>query len=336
MLNQYVVARIRVKEGSRLVFGKVHEIAKGVAYISGAKDSHIPQLKTSYEAPVKDVVAILGDNPAAGKVYGFDASHCLKGKVPHDFFGDICFFYKPSKEVKAKLVQAFDEAATIFKKAGFDFPDHGVWEIYSPEVSGKWAGHYKHSKNPEKNPHRFAISPEKMGASDYTYVILHELAHYVEFSFLRNSPKLQAAWIRLYNTSIKPQTIKKDVSQHLLDILLAGEDRPSDLRGQLEEEHKNAFNWIVRQIKADHNVSLYELDILFEAQCKDEIKTLWPLRSLAKKELAPIVSEYATTNVRELFAESAAFYWTKKKLPQNVHSLFEKTLSYARTQVGKD
>jgi len=333
MLNQYVVARVRTKEGSKLVFGKVHELAKGIAYLTGAKDAHIPHLKTSYEVPVKEVVAVLNDNVPSGKIWGFDVDSCLKGKVPHDFFGDIAFFYKPTKEVKAKLITAFDDAAKVFTKAGFSFPDECVWEIYSPETSGKWAGRYKHSKHPDKNPHRLQIAPEKH--NDNLYVILHELAHHVDFSFLQKAPKLQAAWIRLYNTSIKPQTIRKDVSQSLLDLLIDGEDRPSDFKGQLEEEQRNAFNWIIRQIKADHSVGIFELDTLFEAQCKDEIKTLWPLRTLAKKELAPIVSEYATTNVKELIAESFSFYWTKKKLPSKVHDLVEKTLSYAKTQVEK-
>lgn len=38
----------------------------------------------------------------------------------------------------------------------------------------------------------------------------------------------------------------------------------------------------------------------------------------------------ATLNVKELFAECFAFYMTKRKLPEKVVKLLEKSISYAK------
>ena len=182
-------------------------------------------------------------------------------------------------------------------------------------------------------PHRFQIKPETVPATEYVYVILHEFAHYLHREFMTGA-KLNAAWIRLFNTSIKLLTIKRDQSMRLLTALIQGEEKPSDFKSGLDDENKLAFNWIIRTIKADHAISLAELDILFEADFKDEIEALWPDKTLNKKDLAPIVSEYATTSPPELIAESFAFHLTKRSLPAPITKLMEKSISYARAKAG--
>jgi hypothetical protein len=68
---------------------------------------------------------------------------------------------------------------------------------------------------------------------------------------------------------------------------------------------------------------------------KDDIRGLWPLRNIPRKELAPIVSEYATKNHKELFAESFAYLLTGKKLPEPIVRLLEKSISHAKANVEK-
>ena len=53
-----------------------------------------------------------------------------------------------------------------------------------------------------------------------------------------------------------------------------------------------------------------------------------------KKDLAPVVSEYATTNYHELIAESIAFHLTKRKLPAPIAALVEKSLGFAKAKQG--
>ena len=328
--NHYIIAKAQTKEGFKLVFGKVESQSKGILSGYHEKNSHINSLKASFEIPVKDVVLDLGPTPHPGSAYGFDLTNRFTLRKGHEFFGTINFMYRPSKEAGQKLFAAFDEAAKVLKKAGLHFPaGHATWEVQPKEAKGKWAGYFRSSKKPEENPHRFSIKPESLPTSEYVYVILHEYAHYLHFCAMR-SPKLNAAWIKAFNTSIKLQTVKKEMAVNILEMLVSGEERPSDFKTGLDEEQRNAFNWIIRTIKADHAVSIKELDTLFEADAKDEITNLWPQRTLHKKDLQPVVSEYATTNYCELIAESFAFYWTKRKLPASIVKLVEKSLSHAK------
>lgn len=334
MKNHYVIGKSSTKEGVKLVFGKVSSITNGIVEGVQEKNSHIQKMRNGFEIPLGNIVIDLGPEPHPGTVHGFKVGHRFVGKITHDFFGNVCYLYKAPKEVREKLSAAFDLAAKIITKAGFEAPEASVWEVHPKDGGGKYAGFYTHSPKIEKAPHRFAIRPECVPTSEYVYVILHEFAHHLHAQYMTGA-KLNAAWLKLYNTSIKPQTIKKETSQLLVQALVDGEECPSDFKTGLDEEQRNAFNWIIRQIKTDHGVSIKELDTLFEAQYKDEIEKLWPTRTLAKKELAPIVSEYATKNYHELVAESLAFHWTKKKLPANVTALIDKSLSYARTQIEK-
>lgn len=332
MINNYIIGRQRSATGVHLFFGKVESISKGIVYGVREKNSHIKGLRSGFEIPVRDVVTDLGTDPHPGKVYGQDVSLRFSGRKTHDFFGQVCFMYPAKSELMKKLWSAFDEAAKILTKQGLPQPENSVWEIQSSAVKAKWAGYYKHSRKAEKDPHRFAIRPESVPATvgDLVYVILHEYAHYLHANHTSSAQKLQARWVRMFNTSIKLQTIPRSVSERLLRDLIKGEERPSDFRGQLEEDDRNAFNWIVRAIKADHSVSLSELDLLFVADFRADIEGVWPKVTLNKKDLKPVVSEYATVNYKELYAESHAFYWVKKKLPEGVVKLVQDTISYAK------
>jgi hypothetical protein len=166
------------------------------------------------------------------------------------------------------------------------------------------------------------------------YVILHEFAHHVHSQFL-TSAKANAAWLKLFNTSIKVQTFKKEDVKALITSLLEGEEMPSDFKTSLDEQQRLCFNWAVRTIKQDSCVSVKELDTLFEAQEKGEIGKLWPSRTLHKKDLAPVISEYATVSYSETFAEAFAFYYCGKKLPAAVSSLVEKSVRLAKINQGK-
>ena len=121
----------------------------------------------------------------------------------------------------------------------------------------------------------------------------------------------------------------------MLDGLLSQQDNPSDFKSTLAEEEALAYKWILRTIQSVHGLSVKELDFLFEAGMLDDIKKLWPVRTIPRKELEPIVSEYATKNYKELFAETFAFYFTKKKLPEPLKRLLEKSMSYAKSNREK-
>jgi len=335
--GRYVVAALKTDKGRGTPFLlKVDSVDKSIVQGTLERNSHISQLKKTVEVLVKDVVADLGTSPHYGKAYGCDTSNIYAGRKSHDDFGSLHFFYKPEKEKAKQLTDAFTKVSKSLVHAGLDFlidPSTCIWEIL-PYHGEKYAGMYIRSKNVDKTPHRFQIRPEMMPYGEFPYVIYHELGHHLHLEFATGK-KLQAEWVRLYNTSIKVTPIKKEKSQELLDALLAGEDRPSDFKTNLSEEDTLVYKWIIRVIGQQHSLSIKELDLLFEAQYFEDIRGIWPVRGVPMKDLAPIVTEYATKNFKELIAESFAFRMVGKKLPKSVDALLDKTLSYAKANHDK-
>jgi hypothetical protein len=283
---------------------------------------------------LSDVVLNLGSDPHPGKVYGYDVGTLHRKRLTHDKFGDVHFFYRPDKQVLADLKESMDKVAERLKRQDLLFLlDNMIFEVL-PYNGEKFAGRFLKSKN-EKLPKRIQIRPEIMPASEYQYVWYHELGHNLHLDYCKPSKKLNASWLKLFNTSIRVDTIKKDKSQQLLDALIGGEEPPSDFKRGLDEEDALAFKWLIRTIQQVNGLSIQDLDILFEADMKDEVAKVWPVRNISHKELAPIVSDYATVNFKELFAECFAFYMVKKKLPEPIVKLMERSISYAKANRDK-
>ena len=297
-------------------------------------DPHLK--KRTADVPKSSVILNLGSDPRPGKVYGVDFTNLYRGKTVVEGPGtELNWFYKPSKEIKANVNRAFRIVYKRLKAFGLEFlldNDFTVWEIL-PYTKEKYAGMYKHPSKAEV-PGRLIIRPEKMDPSDYPYVILHELGHRLHLRYVQ-LPKLNAQWVRLYITSIKVSDISKETSAQLLDMLISGEVPPSGFGKTLEEdEDKRALRWLLRYISSARSLSVKDLDCLHRAEAYEELRSIWPDQDIPKKELAPIVSEYATMNVRELFAEAFALHLTKKKLPKAVVKLLEKSISVGKQEHG--
>lgn len=332
--DDYVIALPETGKAQRPFFMKITGIHKGIATGTLEKDCHIIKKRTTVEVPVANIIAVLtGDEPFRGKAYGCDTSVVYRGRKTHEKFGSIAFFYKPETEAGEKIMKAFDKAYKLLKAQRLEFlvnPETTQWEV-TPPNGERYAGMWKHSRDTEKNPHRGIIRPEVMEAKDFPYVIIHELGHNAHFGYLKGS-KLEGEWVKLYKETIKVNRITKEDSQRILDMILEQEALPSDFKGQLEEDDQEIFKAIVKQIKTQHRISLKELDLLFEADFKDDIREIWPLRGVIRQGLEPLVSEYSLKNVNELIAESFAFYMTGMEIPKKVKTLLEKTLSYIRTK----
>lgn len=299
------------------------------------KDSHIPGMRHTMTVPLSDVVLNLGNDPHPGKVYGHDVGTLHRKRLTHDKFGDVHFFYRPDKQVLADLKESMDTVAKRLERQDLQFLlDNVIFEVI-PYNGEKYAGLFKMTKRGDNVTKRIQIRPEIMPASEYPYVWYHELGHNLHLDFCRSSKKLNAQWLKLFNTSIRVDTIKKDKSQQLLDALIGGEEPPSDFKRGLDEDDALAFKWLIRTIQQVNGLSIQDLDTLFEAEMKDEVAKVWPVRNISHKELAPIVSEYATQNYKELFAECFAFYMTKKKLPEPVVKLLERSISYGKAHRDK-
>lgn len=329
---------MNIQKGDYLVvnFDNREHLMKALENASGKtveavneKMCYLSEQRTTATVGIKDVILNLGATPHPGFVYGLDTSTLFYTRKTHNDIGTVNFFYKPEKEVVKNLWAAFTKVHSILKKRGLDFLTNDIcWEVI-PYNGEKYAGMFLKSGK-KTIPKRIQIRPESMPATEYVYILLHELGHNLHLSYV-NSVKLNAYWLRMYNTSIKPVTITKDTSKNLLENLLAQEDSPSDFKGQLSEDDALAFKWIVRTISQVHGISLKDLDTFFEADMKEDITAVWPLHTIKHKDLAPILTDYATKNVKELIAEAFAFLLTGKKLPSNMLKLLEKTISHAKS-----
>ena len=330
--GNYVIAALD-KHGKSPYLLKVLAVDKTEIHGVVEKFCHIEKLRLTATVPNNCIMVDLGTDPKNGSVYGVNVTSRFVAKKVHDDFGTLNFFYKPEKEVGIALMTAFSKAYKILKSRGLEFLVNDIiWEIH-PTHKEKYAGMYMHSKN-EKSLSTIKINPEVMPNTEFVYVILHELGHRLHFEYL-TSRKLNALWVKLYNTSIKVAAVKKETSQTLLDALMSQEDSPSNFKSLLAEDEALAYKWILRTIKEVHSLGVKELDLLFEADMKDEITKLWPIRNIPRRDLHPIVTEYSTVSYKELLAESFAISLLKRDLPEPIMRLMEKSISYAKANREK-
>jgi hypothetical protein len=329
-----IVLVAKVLDKPKLTCAKVEFIDGDNVGVLDVENMHIAQLRKGFDTKVENIIAIL--DPTHPSYHNkFDA--IFHKAIHNEDFGSLNWFYEPKFEVRANLEEAFKKAASALEARGLGFiiqPTTCVWEVY-PYGGEKYAGYYKRNGKPEKNPNRLAIIPEHTAYdhSYYTYIIFHELAHHLHSEFVHGR-NLNAKWIDLYSTSVPARDILKPDTDRLLKALLDGEDLPSAFKGQLEEADEEAFKLILKAIKQQHKLGVKELDVLFVAEFNEQIKAVWP-ETVVANDLNPLVTEYATKNYRELFAEAFAYYMSGRELPQEVKELVEESISYAKA-VGGD
>lgn len=286
--------------------------------------------------PHKNIIADLGTKPHPGKVFGLDTANLYRKTIDHDFWGPINFFISMEKEDSLKLKKALDNTAAYLTKLGLDqYCDNLHTDIKAKQ--GKWAGKYIHSGKKEV-PNRIWYAPEWANGKQAVLeeIIYHEFGHVIRFNGL-SSKQLRAKWQTLFQTTIQPVVISKDDVQDMLEKLKegcsAGEvTLPTFLKTLVEEsndpdETTLQVKAVLRWMKQIHRVSIKELSVLWDTNRMKSFQSLWPKGTVDTNKLKPLVTEYATVNVEELFAECFALYCMKKKLPNSALELLETSLS---------
>jgi hypothetical protein len=278
----------------------------------------------------RDVLVRLGPKPKPGKVYGVDVSNVYRKSINHDSWGPIHFFVKLD-ETKLKMLRlGLDFTAKKLEKAGlFDYSDRFQTEIRAKK--GKYAGMYVHAR--EGNSLVW-YAPEIAADQDVmNYIIFHEYGHVLRFNGLTR-PKARAKWQRLFQQSIAPVVVSKksldSLLSHLKNEIEGTESSLSSIIKDFAGEDESiavGVKALGRWLRQIHHVSPKDLEVLWSASDFDTIEQLWPKSSIDTSKLAPVISEYATKNVEETFAEAFAFHMQGKKLPAHVTKLLDKTLS---------
>lgn len=289
-------------------------------------DSHFSHLRQVIDLSTEDIILNLGPKPVPGFVYDCNLTTLYQRTIDHETMGQVHFFYKPEKEVLRKLMDTFTRVYRDLKKRRISFlvDNFDLSFEVNPYDGQKYAGMYKSAHG--EYPARIIVRPEKMQDSQYAYVLFHELGHHLHFACC-DTDKINAAWMGLFNTSIKIKPVDAKTTKSLLESLLASDTIPSQLKRELDDDFKAAYTRILSTIRSNHVLSVKDLDVLF-ATNRELIRSVWP-QSVSVRDLEPVVSKYACVNFRELFAEAFAFYMTGTQLPKDVTRLMERTITYA-------
>lgn len=284
----------------------------------------------------KRVLVSLGKDPKPGKVYGIDVANLYRRSFTHEFWGTVHFFVKPSPEDMKLLRKALDDVGTAIEKLKLG----GYVDVIHTQIrakKGKYAGMYVHAK---EGRHVW-YAPECASGSilEMKNIVAHEYGHVLRFNGL-TLPKARAKWLELFRVSVLPVVVPEKTLRSMFKAIKSGKDSSSEgsLASVLKEfeEQANDNNYAIylsalsRWFRQVHHMSPKDLETLWDADKVDVIEELWPTSSIDTSKLDPIVSEYATKNVEELFAEAFTCYVAKKKLPKKVESLLEASLSVIR------
>jgi hypothetical protein len=331
--KDYLICKIKGNEDEKPFVARVNSLGKETIEVTLEKNVH--HERKVIEITKKDIVVRLGPTPAPGTVYGCDVSNLYRKTLSHDFWGTLyCFVSLPPETLKV-LRNSLDRTAKIVEKLGLeDFVDLFTIEIRAKK--GKWAGMYKHNK---EGLHTVWFAPEwaQNAAEFMDYVILHEFGHVLRYNGL-TSKKAQSRWLKLFHQSIKPDLIDhKDLMKILKGIKAAKKEDDlvgfsEALRGLADddEEMLHRTKILLRWFKQIHHLSVKDLNIMWAAEAFEQLEALWPTVSIDSSKLDPLVSEYGTVSSEELFAESFALHAQKKKLPNSVVTLMDKSLSLIR------
>lgn len=282
------------------------------------------------EITKRDILVRLGKEPKPGKVYGVDVSNVYRKSILHDVWGSIHFFVKPTKEQMKMLKLALDFTAKKLDKEGLlNYTDRFQTEIRAKK--GKYAGMYQHSKEDGKSLVWYApeCAPDQKAMNG---IIFHEYGHVLRFHGLTRV-KPRARWQRLFQQSVAPVIVSKKWLADLLAAIKAeGESERSlgsiikEVQGDDDEAaaYVKALSRWMRQI---HHAGPRDLEVLWQARDLATLESLWPSSSIDTSKLKPIISEYATKNVEECWAESFMFRMLGAKLPSHVDSLLDKSLT---------
>lgn len=333
--KDYLICKFQGKQDDKPFIARVNSIGKETIEVILEKNVHHD--RKVIEITKKDIVVRLGPTPAPGTVYGCDVSNLYIKTLSHDFWGTLYCFVKLPPETLKVLRNSLDRTAKIIARLGLE----DFMEVFSVELrakKGKYAGMYKHSK---EGQNVIQLSPEwaQNHAETLDYVLLHEFGHAIRYNGLTHR-KARSRWLKLFHQSVKPDLIEhKDLMKVLkaikalkkADDLIGFSEALKFLADEEGDEMVHCTKILLRWFKQIHHISVKDLNVMWEAEDYEQIESLWPTVSIDSSKLDPLVSDYACLNAEELFAEAFAYYAQKKKLPNSVMTLMDKSLSIIKS-----
>jgi hypothetical protein len=334
-LKDFVIGRIEA-EGKKPVTKLLRITHSDGAVVTGL-DQKLPHIKKeTFRLPSHNIVCNLGKNPEVGSVLGHSTSRCYKGlKADLGNLGEAYLFYKASKEELDTILKTSQIVSDKLEEYGLGFlvADSSSLVFELAQKCGKYSGLYYTEK--KDVPARIVMSLNAAGlevasTAKYEYIILHELAHHLDFKFVSQSQKARAAWVNLFKTSVSADKVKAEECVDLLGLISETETTSvKDFAGELEVDSVATLKKVIGWIKKNRRLDVQDINSFLREHDKEALAEIWPRSSIYFGNPHPIISEYACKNSRELFAEAFAFQLSGMKIPKDVASLLDKSISYA-------
>lgn len=272
----------------------------------------------------KDIICVLGQRPHSGKVFGVDTTNIFRCSKPlPELYGQqLHYFCAPDKQVRKGIDTAFRIVAKALTKQRLQALLDAFIFYKVKILPGKATGMYAHNKDYDT----LDIDPFKCTITDLPEVIAHELGHHA-FTYLE--PEQQAKWMQLYIRHIKPQVYSIHECTQMKELVSSFTDL-SQAKTDVPEDDMQLFNRCLLFVRQRCHMSYKQLNKLFQVD-PDSVLSQWPTQ-ITVDDYEQLISQYATKNYNELFAESFAYYILGKELPKVVNNLMTKTISQLRIQ----
>lgn len=220
-----------------------------------------------------------------------------------------------SDEDKQKIIAAFDRVMKEVRKMGLDYKLPIEIEVLPPR--GRWAGFYKYVED----------ELDTMGLTmkefvQLEYVIWHETGHHVWYRHLDDETRKK--WLDLFAGGVQVEEIDAGKLRRMRKDLVEKANL-KEFRKELEDSEKVVLKEVLRHIKSVHHMDPDDLQIMLGQE--DDLKKIWPKNAMEVSDISLFVSEYARKNVREMFAESLAFYQTGQEMNPTVKKLIKRTMN---------
>lgn len=328
--NQYVVVK---RKDEKPFLGRIDKVREDAVMVALEKD--IQYQRNVVEVDKKDIKVLLGENPLPGTVHGFDLNNLYRKTLEHKFWGPIHFFVPLEKPTLRILKNSLDRTAERVTKLGLEhYADCFETEIRAKK--GKFAGMYRHSGSEDK-PNVVWYAPDwcKNDQKQMDYVVFHEFGHAVRYNGIKTN-KMRNKWLRLYQKTIaqvkvEPKTLRA-ILHDLDDFDEEQESFKGALNGATQDQSPRVQKALTQWLKETHRITGKELEIMWRSSKLKDLEKFWPDHMIDTHDLKPALSEYATKNVEETFAECFAFYCQKMKIPSAFEELMEESLSRARQE----
>ncbi len=323
-LHDYVV----YKHQKRRYLAQITEVLERGAY-TAVNDHERWKDPDAVTFHADDVVAVLGPKPASGSAYGVKIEPYWK-TVDGGGWGQVKLFGRFNKETWLAVKKGLQAAySTLEKEKLLGFIEAGSLSVEVRPSSGKNLGMYYFKQKGEHASDRLLFRIQETQHADlYREVILHEAGHGVFYRLL--SARQRAAWTRMHTkfASFAEHTAA-DIARMQRKFVKAATTVRA-FQQELEDEDSMLFDACLAQICSNFRVKVAELDELIKEDQVETLSSMWPREALEYTDFETAVNEYASTNPRELYAETFRLIHTKTKLPKAIEALMRSQLSSAR------